>query len=372
MEAGRLVAAVLLTMGCISLLSFTINKRSGEYVREDAVLAEALLEAKVTEHDPAVVEARALKAVTRTKRAALALQTVRQAVVRLEKLGDAQGTAAALKAEQSAKTTFLKAREVSTPLVAEARANYEATQGTEIQKVAREVAQDTWRSMTGSPLKPGHASTVQEEEGLRYGTLKSQIRRAAIEKVKRKIANDYREQAHRAQMNAIAAQRKIDSLPAGSETHVAAIAKYAESAKKSLAATNAAKENAEAANARILKAETDEKKKKLKEKSVPKASKTAEETIAQAESDVAASMQTVEDAANERGMADTSWHTRIGGMVKSGQPQAANEAAQKYVEKRLAKAMSKETINDPTVQAANEVAKAGKVIDAAAARHTRL
>jgi len=333
------------------------------------VLQEALLSAQNYEHDPAVVEARALKAVMRTKKAALALQTARQAVVRFQDLGDAKATAAALKAEQFAKKTFMKAREESTPLVAEARANYAATQGTEIQKVAREVAQDTWRSMTGSPLKPGHYPTIEDEQGLRYGTLKSQIRRAAIEKVKRRVANDYRRQAHVAQQNALAAQRKIDQLGPDAETHVAVIAKYADSAKKALAATNAAKVDAEASKARLLKAEAKEKEQKKKKKEAPKVTKTAEETINQAQDDVVAAMQTVENAANERGMADHSWHTRIGDMIRSGQPNAAHAAADRYVAKRIKKAVSKDVQDDPVAQAAKQVQDAQKVIADAAAKH---
>jgi len=228
-EARKAVPALaLVALGiCIFFTTYSLLDEGDKkaILEEDAALSETLKLAQQAEHDPAVVEARALQAVLQTKKAALALQTARQAVVRFHDLGDAKAVAAALRAEQYSKKTFLKAREVSTPLVAEARANYAATQGTEIQKIAREVAQDTWRSMTGSPLRPGHFATVEDEEGLRYGSLKAQIRRAAIEKVKRRVANDYREQAHTAQQNAIAAQRQIDALGPDAATHVAVIAK---------------------------------------------------------------------------------------------------------------------------------------------------
>jgi len=145
--------------------------------------------------------------------------------------------------------------------------------------------------------------------------------------------------------------------------------RYADSAKRALAATEDAKTKAEASKARMLKAETDEKKKKQEEKAAPKASKTAEETINQARYDVAAAMQTVENAANERGMADHSWHARVGDLVRSGQPNAAHEAASQYVTKRIKQAVSKEVKKDPTADAQKEVADAQKAIDDAAARH---
>jgi len=325
----------------------------------------------IVSHDPAKVEAMALAAVKRAKKAAIALQTARQVVVRLQELGDTTGTAAALKTEQYAKRLFLEARSKSEPLVAEARANYEATQGTEIQQVAREVAQDTWRSMTGRPLKPGSHPTPGDE--LQYGSLRAGARRKEIRRIKRNLAHDYAEQAHESQVAAIGAQKKIDAMPKGSITHVTAIARIANEAKVSLHGVNAAKAKVEATHARMLKREADEKLAKLaakkKTKSKRKASKTAKEVIAQAENDVAAAMSTVSEAATSRGMVDNSWKNQIGDMMKNGQPAAANEAADRVVSQRIRKAVASQVKKDPLEDMTNDVKDAGNIIAAAAKNH---
>merc|ERR1711939_216801 len=101
--------------------------------------------------------------------------------------------------------------------------------------------------------------------------------------------------------------------------------------------------------ARMLKAEANEKKEKLKGKSKVrvKASKTAADVIEQAETDVASSMQAVSDAANKRGMTDNTWHSRIGDMMRNGNAAAAGEEAQNYVQKRIDKAVSQRVSKDP-------------------------
>jgi len=364
-------AGVVLALLCVAVVTVTLTVVDIDGGTPDTILVENRATQGSLEHEPLSVEQRALAAVKRTEKAALALQTARQAAVRLEALGDTAGTASALRTEQFAKKTFMKARKISEPLVAEARANYEATQGTEIQKVAREVAQDTWRSMTGSPLRTGMKTMGgATSQGLVYGSLKSQVRSAAIEAVKRRIAKDYATEAQEAQNRAIDAQRKIDLLPPGSITHVAEIARIAANAKSALKGTQQAKAAAEAVNVRMLKAEADEKKQKLKGKSKVgvKASKTAADVIDQAETDVAASMQVVSDAATKRGMADHSWHSRIGDMMRNGNAAAAGEEAQNYVQKRINQAVSHQVSKDPLNDVSKQLKDSEKLVGAAAKR----
>merc|ERR1712100_896147 len=232
------------------------------------------------------------------------------------------------------------------------------------------VAQDTWRSMTGAPLRTGMHPVSGQTNGLAYGTMQSQLRSAAIEAVKRKIAKDYATEAHEAQIRAIAAQRKIDSLPPGSVTHVSEIARIANNAKSSIKGVQDAKVAAEAVQARMLKAEANEEKAKLKGKSKVgvKASKTAADVIEQAETDVASSMQAVSDAANKRGMTDNTWHSRIGDMMRNGNAAAAGEEAQNYVQKRIDKAVSQRVSKDPLNDVSDQLQDSRKLVDAAARR----
>jgi hypothetical protein len=328
-------------------------------------------------HDPAEVEARALKAVTHTKQAAIALRTTRQAVVRLQQLGDTTGAIAALKAEHQAKQAFLAARATSAPLVAEARANYEATQGTQIQSLAKQVAQDTWRTMTGTPLPPAVPGP-----GRLQGVSKSR-RQYLVRRSSAAVARDYAAEAHKAQAAAIKAQRTADKTalmpPAVRIAHiangnpaVAAVAKYAQQAQSAMAATQAAKKAMEAQlkelkaeRAAIAKANAS----KADAATVPASG--PEQVIANAEKDVADSMRVVQDAATKRGMVDNSWKDQIGDMIKNGQTAEANQAAERDVDGHIDRDAAKRVGNGASaLKAASEsVSQAMSTVKKAAKKH---
>lgn len=326
-------------------------------------------------NSPGEVEARALRAVTHTKQAAIALRTTLQAVVRLQELGDTAGAAAALKAEQQAKKAFVAARATSAPLVAEARANYEATQGTQIQGLAKQVARDTWRTMTGAPLPPAVPG-----DGLR-ATPGAQ-RQAIVRRSSAAVARDYAAEARHAQAAAIGAQRRADKvalLPpalkseavANGNPAVAAIAKYAKQAQDAMTATQAAKEVVQQ-QLKEIKAERAALA-KTKNATVAQVAMKAggpSSVISKAEHDVSDSMRIVEDAANKRGMVDHSWKARIGDMIKSGRTAEANQAAKRLVQKRIDHAAAKKVGSDAALDAASKsVKKALDTVSAAAKKH---
>jgi len=349
---------------------------------EDVVLAQAEeWYGRSRRNSPAEVEANALRAVEHTKKAAVALRTTRQAVIRLQELGDTAGATAALRAEQHAKRAFVAARATSAPLVAEARANYEATQGTQIQGLAKQVAQDTWRTMTGTPLPPAVNPRDEQDGGLRIysGSGRADIvRRSSAD-----VARDYASEARQAQAAAVGAQRKSDKvalLPPALKTKaleqgnpaVAAIARYAKQAQDAMAATTAAKEVVQQQLKEIKEERTALE--KSKNETVAQAALKgsapggAADVITTAEHDVSNSMRIVEDAANKRGMVDNSWKARIGDMIKGGQTAAAHEAASHYVQKQIDHAAASK-VGDGLGAASDSVDKALATVNAAAKKH---
>lgn len=322
------------------------------------------------DHDPEVVEANALKAVARTKQAAMALQSTRSAVMRLEQLGDTVGVAAALKAEQAAKGAFISARETSAPLVSEARANYEANQGSEIQSVARQVAQDTWRSMTGIPL-----ANTPLDAAVGTPIADADSRAAVVRQASMTIAGKYVRQARQARAKAIEAQRHIDGLNTGAQQPsypqdalapirgnpaVSVVAGYAQKAQAAMRSAQAAEKAIEVQKKYLKDKQEAIKQAKAKTKSAAesKPADEAGEVIANAEQDVASSMRAVQAAAMKRGMTDNTWKSRIGGMLKNGQAAEADQAAKEYVQQHIEHAASKVIGSSAIHAAANEVANA--------------
>jgi hypothetical protein len=346
-----------------------------------------ILLCRAHDHDPAVVEARALQAVEHTKKAAKALQYTRAAIVRLQELGNTAGVAAALKAEAQAKRAFIRARETSAPLVAEARSNYEANQGTEIQAVAKQVAQDTWRSMTGVPLarNPLDAAAPSRIASEGVGAREAAIRHATYQ-----VAGDYVTQARQARTAAIDAQRRLDGtisggreLPASRDRlapirgnpAVSQIARYAQQARNAMQATKAAQASVEAHMAALKKQREALEASKTNQTIVANHTSAMDEAsgvIANAEQNVAESMRTVEAAAMKRGMTDNTWRSRIGGLLKNGQPAEADQAAQDYVQQRI-NHVAASVVHHSTIDAAvDQIQNAQQQIDAAAKKHAAL
>jgi len=336
------------------------------------VQTQAHARLRSNDHDPQVVEARALRAVARAKQAAQALQDSRRVVVRLQELGDTVGAAAALRGEEQAKRAFITARAVSAPLVAEARANYEANQGSEIQDVAKQVAQDTWRSMTGVPLRDERGMYSDPTVARSVDSRREDIRRASLQ-----VAGGYAAQARQAQAGAIAAQRQMDSMAyqagqqpggdmMGGDPSIIAIAKYAKQAQDAMRVTKATQAEI-AKQMEALKRERQAlaaNRTAVEEAKKPDGGDEASDVIGNAEVDVAGAMRTVEQAAQQRGLVDNSWKSRIGDMVKTGNHAAANQAAKDYVQNHVDNAANRVVGSDVINSASDEVAKAQKIIAA--------
>lgn len=424
----RAVASTLVSLLAIAAVFMILDANNSEVLREGPVVGPDALDGqqqillqlastrwRAREDDPSAVEARALKAVSHTTQAGKALQSSREAVVRLQQLGDIAGASAAIQAEHHAKRAFIAARAVSAPLVAEARANYEAAQGSEIQQVAKQVAQDTWRTMTGRPLSTRDATNAAQDSVASIGSREAAVTRATMQ-----VANSYAQQAHDAQWRAIQAQRSVDNqgarganggaayggqAPPGGQlpppgyaappqapaavaygqglgtidsgNDVTAVARYAKQAQDAMKAT----QDAQA----LMKQQLDEMRKERKEMAAKAAAKNAtnvpgdkptsaqaeaESVISNAEQDVASSMRTVEEAAQQRGLADNSWKNRIGDMLKSGQSAEADEAAQAYVQNHVDSAAATAVGGSSIDDAAKQVEDAQRTIDAKAGSQT--
>merc|ERR1711939_383767 len=272
----------------------------------------------------------------------------------------------------------------SAPLVAEARANYEATQGKQIQQMAKQVASDTWRSMTGANAPPQPGATppfrpprqpprrqVAEPRGRRYNNSPRPPyrlpyappvpwRRQAVRRASQQVARGYAMQARRAEAAARAAQRRAMYSGAHSQAGlsrgaVATIARYAAQARSAMHAAKVAQKKAN---------------KKANKKTKP-ANPTPAQVIAGAERDVVSSMHAVGVAAERHGMKDNSWHERIGGMIKNGLTAQASQAAQDYVAKRINQEVSSKLEGSTVDRASSQIKEAQKAIREAAARHAK-
>jgi len=368
----------------------------------------ATAETAAVSGDPALIESRALTAITRTHKAAQAVRNARSVVMRLQELGDTAAAAEALKVEQKATRAFTAARLASAPLVNEARANYEATQGTQIQRMAKKIAKDTWESMTaGAPLAnsmppwtAGHPTphtTYTATPGVR-----SRYRRGGVlplaqrpnglpwrQRVQRHanmaVARKYAAAAQRAQAAAYATQKRAAAyqarhLPAGAVT---AVARYAQKAKAAMKA-------AKLAQTRLQKAEKAQKKqraarrkgkrreqRRARHHSLTKHGHVSDKLkhsspssiIAGAERAVANSMHVVATAANRHGLTDNTWHTRIADMLRNGQTAEAAQAAKEYAQQRIHQAVSSKIQGTGIASAKAEIKSAEKKIAAVARRH---
>jgi len=196
------------------------------------------------------------------------------------------------------------------------------------------------------------------------------IRRAGVQ-----VARQYAAEARTAQANALAAQRNTAAAyaslnpppPQGLQPGaVTAVARYAKQAE---AAMNAAQAARAAAKENVIK-HGKHKNKKVKASAKPKASSPGD-VISGAERDIVASMHTVADAARRHGMADSSWQTRIGTLMKNGQTAEASQAANQYIQNRINEAVSAKLQHASVNQASNQISQARKVIAAAAKRHAK-
>ena len=70
-----------------------------------------------------------------------------------------------------------------------------------------QVAQDTWRSMTGVPLRDERGMYSDPTVARSVDSRREDIRRASLQ-----VAGGYAAQARQAQAGAIAAQRQMDSM----------------------------------------------------------------------------------------------------------------------------------------------------------------
>lgn len=386
-DGRRAAAAVFISLLCVTGVLLVMDTDNNRATTHEEVTGAG-------QHNPAVIEAQALQAVSRTRKAAQALESTRKAVVRMQQLGNTVGAATALRAEQDAKRAFIKARQTSEPLVAEARANYEANQGSEIQAVAKQVAQDTWRTMTSSPL--AHTSEVDEavygdsmdplsDRMASRSSREHIVNRAALE-----TARDYAGQAHQSQIDALRAQMKMDGnypsdkqkgrypqphpgLADPNNPAMNAVARYAKQAHDAMQATKAAQDSVqkqldEIKKERAALAAAQAKNATEAGKKVPAVSKEASEVISGAEADVSAAMHVVENAATTRGMKDNSWKSRIGDMIKDGRAAEADQAAKQYVQKSINHAISAQVQSGPVDTAASQVANAQAAVNAAAAK----
>jgi len=291
--------------------------------------------------DPdSTMESKALSAITRTKQAALALENSRSAVVRLKQLGDVKGASAALKAELEAKRAFVTARQAALPVVAEARAKYDRTQGTAIQSMARDVARQTWRSMTGKRLVAESAATKRAAKKVGYDFAIPERQIKDVKRARLAVARKYLHEAKKAEEAAAKEQHNSDEAVHEVEEPLKAegkLARYAQLAKAAMQHTLAAQDNVHQRINALKRAAArfaDDGKKAGSRGTGGHGrgrDESPEDTISNAERQVASSMRTVNNAAQKFGLGDNSWNSKIKNLLKNGQTAAAQEAAQQYV-----------------------------------------